>query len=665
MSADEDSKTAKLNYTWTCSIASQSNFGTSCPFSGQFLQGVYVGLLTVPPLVMTSGITYNFGVTAASADGRSSSTGVAVTAAASGVPYLSAADNRVKFNIDLKLDIIAYVQSDSDVSLSWETLFGSQNISMDSIVLTKPSRILLASEATLTRAFPLSFVPHAFTPGHTYTFRLTAYPVSNPTLVAFSQVTMVANTVPSGGYTIVAPQTGTGLSTTFLMTTVGWSADQDNYPLSFAFGYQLAVSAKIPALLIRTYSTLPHTSSNLPSGLQANSYNVSVVALVMDVYLSSSSVSYNVVVHPNASFSATAYLSNILQATLASKDVDATYQAINLVSSTISAVNCSSTPPARCYSIWREPCLTTSGSCESCLPGFVGEVGDSNRPCFNATLKQGQVGSVCNKDNDCMYHLCRSGRCDVGNQTCPTDVPGSVCSGHGLCLYRDISGKQMSKRLVTTTSCYSYCSCVSGYGSSDCHLNAHQLAQQSAARVDMCSALLSVIAAQDPSTQVLDSIVSALLSAYDETEITSIQGKATCSKVINYIGKLASKGYLRNAQADTIAFYSEITSQFISSVNSPRQTSTTKTSRSLAATPQASLESHVQMATKGLTAGVLKTMVSGQTSTSLVTDNIRTLVSAESRMPETKVNVKETQPTESFHREVLLRPSWWLGRGRC
>lgn len=135
----------------------------------------------------------------------------------------------------------------------------------------------------------------------------------------------------------------------------------------------------------------------------------------------------------------------------------------------------------------------------------------------------------------------------------------------------------------------------------------------------MCSALLVVINSQDPSTSLLDSLVTALLSSYDETEISTIEGKATCARVLGYIGKLSSLGYLRGARPNTTDFYAEITSQFIASVNSPRiryfsNATSPKRLRSLqkSVDPQEVLENHVKQALKGLTTGVLKAMVNGQ-----------------------------------------------------
>ena len=83
-----------------------------------------------------------------------------------------------------------------------------------------------------------------------------------------------------------------------------------------------------------------------------------------------------------------------------------------------------------------------------------------------------------------------------------------------------------------------------------------------------------------PSSTLFDSIVSALLSSYDDSQITTTQGKADCSNVVRFLGALAAKGYLKGASKRSKDFYTEISSQFMASAsaasNPPKKATSTK-----------------------------------------------------------------------------------------
>ena len=88
----------------------------------------------------------------------------------------------------------------------------------------------------------------------------------------------------------------------------------------------------------------------------------------------------------------------------------------------------------------------------------------------------------------------------------------------------------------------------------------------------MCTALLSVISVSPKSSRLFDSVVAALESAYDYTEITTLSGRVTCSKVLRFVGVLASKGYLGTSLPVSKQTFTEITSQFVkSAATNPKQ----------------------------------------------------------------------------------------------
>ena len=188
-----------------------------------------------------------------------------------------------------------------------------------------------------------------------------------------------------------------------------------------------------------------------------------------------------------------------------------------------------------------------------------------------------------------------------------------------------------------------------------------------------------VIGKSDRSSKLFDSIVSALLSSYDDSQIITTQGKADCSKVLSFLGKMAVGGYLKGASENSKQFYAEISSQFMGSAGSaanakssgltasaymqsavavgaaagigdlataareglhtaaaaagPRWpfTATPTKSPSVGQTNVASqaLSKNSEEAAKGITDGTLLTMVEGQKPVAVVSDNIRaTMVNA-------------------------------------
>ena len=121
-----------------------------------------------------------------------------------------------------------------------------------------------------------------------------------------------------------------------------------------------------------------------------------------------------------------------------------------------------------------------------------------------------------------------------------------------------------------------------------------------------------------------------MLSSYNDAEITTPAGKVACSKVLAYLGILGKGGYLRGAKPATVAYYTEISSQFIGSAAkaaSPvMQAHLAMAGGGLhiaAAAAAPALDNNVAAAVKGVTTGNLKTMAAGEQPVELATDNVR------------------------------------------
>ena len=517
-SYDENSLTAVLSYSWNCTIASTGpQFGQACDFSSQYVTTVATSILVLPPNAMTTpGLIYAFGVTAASLDGRMGNQLVAVTASASGAPVVSSNAKALTFNSDSKLNVYAYITASQAVVGTWTVSYASLNVSLTS-ALTSPISTFTSDQVATTAVFPISFPANTFVSGRIYSFTLSASPVSDRKIIAFTKITLTCNSPPTGGYVHVLPNTGYALSTTFAMSASGWVDDPNNYPLRFAFSYSRATSILIPPLTIKGLSASPYANSQLPEGLPSQNKSISIINRCCNQYLACANTSAPVIVNINATANPLNLLTSSLSASLASGNVDATFNAINLASSTISTVNCTAAPTPFCAALNRFPCFEAGNpnECGTCLKGFIGAVGDGNLLCVNASVPIGSNGAICKVNSDCLYHLCVDGSCVAPSRTCPTNVPGSSCSAYGTCKFTDLSGNIVSACTVVDTTCTAICQCESGYGGVDCSLGPQQLAARSSARTSMCAALTSVILTQDKSSHLLDVIVTALLSSYE------------------------------------------------------------------------------------------------------------------------------------------------------
>ena len=614
ISSDEDTKIPVLFYSWSCSMGSLAKFGLSCNLN--LTSAVSSSsVLSIPPYRMLLSNIYNFEVVVSSTDGRAASRTVSITTLLPGAPVIVSSNTRIKFNSDTALMVSATVTANVSVSCTW-TAYTANNLVPLTAALTIVSRTFQASEVTSGVSYPLLLPGSTFTPGRTYVFRLSGSPLHYSALVAQTDIVLVANSPPSGGYASVSPRSGLALNTTFSYATTGWFDDLADYPLSFNFAYQLA--AQKAALIINTLSPLPYASSPLPPGLLSLDNVVTIIANVIDIYGSAANATTSAKVKTDSTQSPAVFLTNYLSQALLSGNTDGAFQTMNLVSSSISISNCSASP--NCTALHRAHCLLTANTCGSCLLGYKGVVGDANIPCFASSSTSGAVGFTCTVNSDCLYNLCTKNVCTAPRKTCISSSPDTICSGHGECSYTDVSNNVLDTCLITETSCTASCTCNTGYGAADCSLDATAFAVRSTTRVSICQALNKIISVSSRSAHLFDSLVSALESAYDVTEITDLAGKAECSKVVRFLGVLASRGFLAGTQASTQATFIEITSQFVGST--PALSSITGSSRRILSTAS-HFANDVTAAIAGVTTGTLKGMTAGQKPVSLVTKNVK------------------------------------------
>ena len=279
ISSDEDSATGStdLFFSWSCTIISLVNFGTPCLFNNMGVTTLST-ILNLPANEMDLSNQYLFSVTVSSKDGRSASQSVTVTPLLSGSPVVYSDNKLFKFNYDSVLSINGIVNANFSTSAKWTAFYNGQPVSLDR-AFTKLTMDFTAKEALVAASYPLAVLPNTFVAGRTYTFRLSAHPLDNVALSAKTEVVLMVNAPPIGGRTIVSPLSGDALMTDFTMSTIGWSDDLSDYPLSYRFSYQLAISDLIPVLALTSLNPLPYAVSLLPAGLNGGIHiiNTSII----------------------------------------------------------------------------------------------------------------------------------------------------------------------------------------------------------------------------------------------------------------------------------------------------------------------------------------------------------------------------------------------------
>lgn len=148
--------------------------------------------------------------------------------------------------------------------------------------------------------------------------------------------------------------------------------------------------------------------------------------------------------------------------------IESAIKFINIVGSSISAVDCSSAPD--CTALNRKPCVSTANTCGMCLDGYIGKVGDFNVKCQSGTAKSKAVGVKCASNDECLYNLCSSGVCAAPPKECPSAIAGSVCSGNGNCQYTDVANNPTKTCSELDVNCNAFCVCKGGFGGVDCSL---------------------------------------------------------------------------------------------------------------------------------------------------------------------------------------------------
>ena len=278
---------------------------------------------------MTLRRSYAFVVVVTSLDGRSDSKKVVVNPAYTGSVQLYINTTLSRFNPGSKLIVSGYVFAPLAVTSVWSVLT-PLGVPLPYKALTPTATNFTFASTVGYIAFPLGFKAGTFAGGSTYSFRLTAYPVGNPKLATFNEVTMTANSPPTGGYLLVVPTSGSALVTEFLISTPGWTSNVESLPLKYSFSYTVSKLLS-EYLTLATPSLKASITTTLPAGLSALSNQITLQSQAIDYLLTSATAATTVHVTLDSAIDLSLTLNSTLTAALAVGNINQIYQAINTV----------------------------------------------------------------------------------------------------------------------------------------------------------------------------------------------------------------------------------------------------------------------------------------------------------------------------------------------
>jgi hypothetical protein len=199
---------------------------------------------------------------------RSSSTNTTLTVLPGALPLVSIAGNAVlagaKANPALQLVLFANATAfvPGAVATSWSV--AAQSVPGPLLNLSDP-----AVCATPVTSVSMVLRPGALLPGASYTFSLRATDAVGATGMA--NATVVTSSPARDGWAEASPASGVALSSHFLVTASGWTADADEKPLSYLLDYFIEGSAAGPVSLTGgAFQDSPVFRAQLPAGLPAS-----------------------------------------------------------------------------------------------------------------------------------------------------------------------------------------------------------------------------------------------------------------------------------------------------------------------------------------------------------------------------------------------------------
>ena len=617
--------TSHLSFQWSCTRSNQIAFKAPCAISN-FGNLSVSAVLQLSPYSLSIGYTYAFTVNVTTLDGRHGTASVTViptNVSSSQTVIIGSASYRINQQSAISLNgrCIASLPCTSYWSVSGSGI----NPSLANITTTPIQKSFSLAQLRKSVSFPLGIKAGTLISGNTYSFQLSSYLMGYPdTTLSHAVITVVVSGPPTSGTVVSSPSNGTALQTVFSIFSIGWTSPSGDYPLQYDFNYQTSPGSTSLQLALKSAKT--SVSNTLAAGIASNQFMVNVTGGVYTSFGAKASASTQVTVYVNSLTGSALnhYINNGTSSSLLSYNVDSTLSIVNTASSYILSITCGNA--VNCSSFHRSDCGpgTLPQTCGSCLSGYIGVNGSSNLQCKSAN--ETWSTSDCLRDDDCLYGACSNHTCVVPSKLCPNN-----CSSQGTCQYYDNYGNRLSDCLVNNTSCQARCICFTNYGGYSCNTSSYEAMQIEEAIATICSTLSIVYSLQDYSSQLLNTLLASLYTAFNAYGSTSALTFDTCLSVLSdNITQLADNGYIDSE--DTIDLMANLISEFAVSL-AYQQNSTSSNSTqglSLANTSYASHSDQVSNSVTSMYSGVIQYMTDGQYPINISTNSLNAVVNRES-----------------------------------
>jgi hypothetical protein len=256
---------AALAFAWSCTRTD----GASSACAARDGTPVVLGSAVTQALLLAgaagAGATYTITLTV-SEGSRSATANTTLTVKPGALPLVAIAGNAVlagaKANPSASLVLLANATAfvSGAVSTRW-SLAAQSGVAGPLLNVSDP-----AVCATPVTSASMVIKPGALAAGARYTFTLSATDAVGS--AGSANATIITSTPPRGGWAAMAPASGVALSTPFVLTASGWTADADELPLTYAAEYIIEGSAAPPVSLTGgAFQSSPAISMLLPAGL--------------------------------------------------------------------------------------------------------------------------------------------------------------------------------------------------------------------------------------------------------------------------------------------------------------------------------------------------------------------------------------------------------------
>jgi hypothetical protein len=320
---DYPSEMSRLHFAWDCYEYSPG-YMMSCPSA---ITDFFTSspIITVPAGVVqiTESVVYVVSVFVSSPWSDSSdSTSIQITLAPQVIPTVALRPLTKKLSSFVKNILTGAVMLPQNLTAiaSWSLNAFTQEY-LNTISLTPT---IASFSAPGANDFYLVIAPNTLSPGATFVFTLIAQETDGFSgIVASAQINVIMNSPPINGELITFPSKGIAFQTYFQLTTISWSDDLSDYPLSFMI-YSYTLNQK-DIVIVNPRGVSTSASTVLAQGLSSMGHRVTCGVQASDIHGDIGSVETFVTVLPldvNTS-RLTALVDSALSVALKSNNIEA------------------------------------------------------------------------------------------------------------------------------------------------------------------------------------------------------------------------------------------------------------------------------------------------------------------------------------------------------